>query len=103
MVRAPRYLEQTTKGDDRQQTALSRHYAVFHGMLHKQNARDVLEFRCALLSNDVHATALLQQHLHLMNQQGPDTGKCRPGASRKVPPPSQGLKQSQAFQDGIIS
>jgi len=23
--------------------------------------------------------------------------------SRKVPPPSRGLKQSQAFQDGIIS
>jgi len=38
-------------------------------------------------------------------------GKCRPGASRKVSPPhsqkcrppNHGLKQSQAFQDAIIS
>jgi len=35
-------------------------------------------------------------------EQGPDMGKCRPGASRKVPPPkNHRLKQSQAFQDGV--
>jgi len=33
----------------------------------------------------------------------PTVEKCRPGASRKVPPPKLRVKQSQAFQDGIIS